>query len=115
MKPLAEKLLLNSKSKIIKHVIKNSSQDEATHLFKLLTENPEIIALIMAESSDGTFLIFGCNKINKNVDIRNAFKFAVSKLNGKGGGTSFCSQGHGEKFNLSDLENILNEAENLIK
>ncbi len=115
LKPLAEKLLLNRESKIIKHVIKNSSQDEATHLFKMLTENPEIIALIMAESSDGTFLIFGCNKINKNVDVRNAFKFAVSKLNGKGGGSSFCSQGHGEKFNLSDLENILNEAENLIK
>lgn len=116
--PLSENLKLNAEvfnnTKIITHVLKNSSQDEIKHLFRLLTDNDSnCVALIAGENSQGIFLTFGCNRNNKNIDVRNAFKYAISVLNGKGGGSAFCSQGWGN--NSNEIQNTLFDAKNILK
>ena len=96
LRPIAEELI-NSGEKIIVHVMNNSNQDEAKHLFRLLTENNNDIAVMLAcVTSEGAFLIFGTNKANKNIDVRPAFKTAINILEGRGGGNSFCAQGWGK-------------------
>ena len=119
LEPVAENLLKNSQThhdiKIISHVMQNSSQDEIKHLFRLLTEDPSHVALLAGENSDGVFLTFGCNRENKRVDVRAAFKDAISKLNGKGGGSGFCAQGWGKAANISELEKVLDEAKTILE
>ncbi len=95
--------------------MQNSSQDEIKHLFRLLTEDPSHVALLAGENSDGVFLTFGCNRENKRVDVRAAFKDAISKLNGKGGGSGFCAQGWGKAANISELEKVLDEAKTILE
>ncbi len=113
LKPLAKKLITDSNNKIIKHVMKDSSQDEIKHLFKLITElNHDVIALLACENSEGVFIMFGTNKNNKAVDVRLAFKKAITMLDGKGGGSSFSAQGWGK--NSQTLNDALDEAEKLL-
>lgn len=96
LRPIAESLLASGE-KVIVHVMSNSNQDEAKHLFKLITEsNHDAIALLACETSEGAFIIFGTNKANKKVDVRPAFKKAINILDGRGGGNSFCAQGWGK-------------------
>ena len=109
LKPIAESLLASGE-KVIVHVMSNSNQDEAKHLFKLITEsNHDAIVLLACETSEGAFIIFGTNKANKNVDVRPAFKKAINILEGRGGGNSFCAQGWGKN------PDKLNEALELAK
>lgn len=101
LKPAAEKLINNAEIfngyKIIRHVMKNSDQEEIKHLFRLLTDNNhDVIALLAGENDSGICLIFGTNRENKNVDVRPAFKKAINIVDGKGGGSSFCAQGFGK-------------------
>ena len=115
LRPLAENLIDNAKNKIVRHVMKNSSQDEVKHLFKLITEiDHEVAALLACENSEGVFIMFGTNKENKNVDVRPAFKKAVAILEGKGGGSSFSAQGFADVKNFETLDEALNEAEKIL-
>ncbi|MBQ7220966.1 MAG: hypothetical protein IJS28_08310 [Synergistaceae bacterium] len=101
MKPIAEALVSGAESlgsyKLVKHVMKSSGQDDVKHMFRLLTENHEVIALLAGESEEGIFLTFGTHKDNKDADVRGAFRKAIAALEGKGGGSAFCAQGWGRK------------------
>ena len=54
--------------------------------------------------------MFGTSRSNKNIDVRPAFKKAISILDGKGGGSSFNAQGWGK--NPEKIEEAFNAAEN---
>lgn len=116
LKPIAESLLASGE-KVIVNVMKNSSQDEVKHLFRLITENNnEAIVLLACETSEGAFIIFGTNKANKKVDVRPAFKKAINILDGRGGGNSFCAQGWGKNSDklIEALELAKSEMKNSI-
>ena len=117
LEPVAENLKFNSEifnnTKIITHVMQNSNQDEVKHLFRLLTVENNFAVLIAGVNSEGIFLTFGCNRENKNIDVRPAFKHAISKLEGKGGGSAFCAQGWGK--NSDEIQNIMFDATNILK
>lgn len=113
LKPIAEELVNNSETlgayKLVKHIMKSSGQDEVKHMFKLLTaDNHEVLALLAGVNNEGIFLTFGTHKENKSVDVRAAFRKAISELEGKGGGSSFCAQGWGK--NSERLTEILDNA-----
>ena len=93
--------------------MQDSSQDDVKHLFRLLTDENNYVALIAGVNSQGIFLTFGCNRENKNADVRAAFKYAISKLEGKGGDSAFCAQGWGK--NSDEIQNIMFDAANILK
>ena len=110
LKPLAEDLISKAENKIVRHVMKNSSQDDVKHLFKLITEaDGEVTALLAGENSEGVFVMFGTSRENKKIDVRPAFKKVMEAIGGKGGGSSFSSQGWGKDFQA--LDSALDEAE----
>ena len=115
LKPLAEQLINEAgANKVVKHVMRDSNQDEIKHLFKLITEiNHDVITLLACVNSEGVFIMFGTNKNNKNIDVRPAFKKAITILDGKGGGSSFSAQGWGK--NSDALDAALSEAEKLLQ
>ena len=111
LRPLAEDLIKKAENKIVRYVMKDSTQDDVKHLFRLITEiNHEAVALLACENSDGVFVMFGTNRENRNVDVRPAFKKAISILEGKGGGSSFSAQGFADAKNIEKLDGALNEA-----
>ena len=118
LKPIADSLLSSSEIcgqfKIVTHVMPHSSQDEIKHLFKLITDNDrEAIAVLAGVNEEGVFVIMGCNKENKKIDVRPAFRRAIELLGGKGGGSTFSAQGHGKN---SEAVNVaVNEAVNILK
>ena len=101
MRPVAEELVRNAKTlgdyKLVVHVMHSSGQDDVKHMFRLLTEKHDVIAVLAGENDEGVFLTFGTHKDNKNVDVRAAFRKAIMELEGKGGGSAFCAQGWGKK------------------
>lgn len=118
LEPVARELVNNAQAfgnnKLVRHVMKNSGQDEVKHLFRLLTaNNPEVAALLAGVSAQGTFIMFGCNRDNKSVDVRAAFRKAITLLEGKGGGSAFSAQGWGAKSELVDL--ALDEAVKILQ
>ena len=114
MKPIAENLIQNARDGIITHIMHGSDQEEIKRLFKLLTnENNGITAILAGVNDSGVFMIIGTNKENKNVDVRPAFKKAIEVLDGKGGGSSFCAQGHGK--NIEELNHAVDIAVSEIK
>ncbi len=117
LRPLAEDLINSAKDfanfRLVKHIIKDSSQDEIKHLFKLLTESDKnLVVLLASENHDGVFIMFGCNRENKNIDVRPAFKKVINILGGKGGGSAFSCQGFGNKSDL--LYSAMDEAINIL-
>ncbi|MBQ9419130.1 MAG: hypothetical protein IJU31_02000, partial [Synergistaceae bacterium] len=113
LRPLAEDLIRQNNSKIIRYVMKNSGQDDVKHLFRLITEtSSEAVVMLAGENDEGVFVMFGTNRENKNIDVRPAFRKAMEILGGKGGGSSFSAQGWGK--NSQALENALNEAQKLL-
>ena len=100
LKPIAESLVKDAEisggHKIVKHVMKQSNQDEAKHLFRLITEDKDAVAVLACVNDEGVFLIIGTDRGNKNVDVRPAFRKAIEILEGKGGGSSFSAQGWGK-------------------
>ena len=118
LKPLAELLLGNAEIcgqyRVVTHIMPNSSQDEIKHLFKLITDNDkDSIAFLAGVNEEGVFIMAGCNKENKNVDVRPAFRKAIEILGGKGGGTTFSAQGHGK--NSEAVNTAVNEAVKILK
>ena len=115
LKPLAESLIrdaeISGSHKIVSHVMNASTQDEAKHLFRLLTEDKEAIAVLACVNDDGVFLMIGTDRGNKNVDVRPAFRKAIELLEGKGGGSSFSAQGWGKNSQAvgEALDAALNE------
>ena len=112
LKPIAENLAASAENlggyKLVKHVMQ-SGQDEVKRMFKLLTESHhDVIALLAGVNEDGVFLTFGTHKENKAVDVRGAFRKAITELDGKGGGSGFCAQGWGK--NSDKLGRVLDEA-----
>ena len=119
LKPIAENLINNSESineyKLVKYIMRDSNQDDVKKMFRILTENHNVIAVIACENSDGVFITIGTHKENKNIDIRNAFKTAINILDGKGGGSKFCAQGWGKNHKLDEaIESAVNEIKNNI-
>ena len=113
LKPIAESLIENAEVsgglKIVRHIMKDSGQDEVKHMFRLLTDNNhDAAAFIAGENEQGVFLTFGTNRENKGVDVRQSFRKAINALDGKGGGSAFCAQGWGRKS--GDLEAVLDAA-----
>ena len=99
LKPIAEELVSQAESlgrhKLVKHVMQ-AGQDDVKHMFRLLTANKEVVAVIAGENSEGVFLTIGTHKENKDVDVRGAFKKAMDILEGRGGGSPACAQGWGK-------------------
>ena len=91
----------------------HSSQDEIKHLFKLITDNKDVITILAGENEEGVFIMAGCNKDNKNVDVRPAFRKMIEILGGKGGGSPFSAQGWGK--NSQAVNVAVNEAVNILK
>ncbi|MBR4196554.1 MAG: hypothetical protein IKQ95_07590 [Synergistaceae bacterium] len=118
LKPIAESLLKDAEicgqCRIISHIMPHSSQDETKHLFKLITDSDkEAIAILAGVNGEGVFVMAGCNKDNRNIDVRPAFRKAIEILGGKGGGSPFSAQGWGKN---SEAVNIaVNEAVNILK
>ena len=117
MRPVADELANSAESlggyKLVVHVMHSSGQEDVKHMFRLLTERHEVIALLAGENDEGVFLTFGTHKDNKNVDVRGAFRKAITALEGKGGGSSFCAQGWGKK--TQELGQVLNDAASELK
>ena len=90
-----------------------SNQDEAKHLFRLITEDKDAVAVLACVNDDGVFLIIGTDRGNKNVDVRPAFRKAIEILEGKGGGSSFSAQGWGK--NSQAVSEALDAALNELK
>ena len=112
MRPVAEELANSAETlggyKLVVHVMHSSGQDDVKHMFRLLTEKHDVIALLAGENDEGGFLTFGTHKDNKNIDVRPAFRKAITELEGKGGGSSFCAQGWGK--NSQTLDQVLDAA-----
>ena len=117
LKPIAEELVRNAETlggyKLVRHVMKSAGQDEVKHMFRLLTENHGVVAVLAGENSEGVFLTFGTHKENKGVDVRAAFKKAITELEGKGGGSAFCAQGWGK--DAAKIEDVLDTAVSELK
>ncbi|MBQ7196917.1 MAG: hypothetical protein IJS40_05865 [Synergistaceae bacterium] len=111
LRPLAEDLIKKAKNKIVRHVMKNSTQDDVKHLFRLITEiNHEAVVMLANVNAGGVFIMFGTNRENKNIDVRPAFKKAISILEGKGGGSAFSAQGFADAGKSEKLDEALDEA-----
>ena len=120
--PVAHELIENAQTfgnnKLVRHVMNDSSQDEIKHLFRLLTSNNhDVVALLAGVNTQGAFIMFGCNRDNKGVDVRAAFRKAITLLDGKGGGSAFSAQGWGSKSELINtaLDEAVNELANTKK
>ena len=117
LKPLADSLLndaeISGGYRIVRHIMKLSTQDEIKYLFRLITENKKVIALLSCVNDEGVFVMFGTDRANKDVDVRSAFRKAIGILDGKGGGSSFSAQGWGK--NSEHLNDALDTAVNELK
>ena len=117
LKPIADELVRNAESlgtyRLVKHVMKSSGQDEVKHMFRLLTENHEVVALLAGVNDEEVFLTFGTHKDNKGVDVRAAFKKAIAEVDGRGGGSAFFAQGCGK--NSAKLDEVLSGAVSELK
>lgn len=71
---------------IVVHCMDDASQDEMRMLFSALTSCDGIVAILGNQTDAGAFLMIGCAKTEKRIDVREAFKSASILINGKGGG-----------------------------
>ena len=92
--------------------IPNATQVELKQLFAHLTENPGVVVVLGGHNDTGAFLMMGCNKTQKGVDVREAFRTALTKISGKGGGGPCYAQGFGS--HTENLEEALKEASETI-
>ena len=117
LKPLADSLVkdaeISGTHKIVRHVMNDSSQDEAKHLFRLITADKDAIAVIACVNTEGVFVILGTDRGSKGVDVRPAFRKAIEILGGKGGGQPFSAQGWGK--NPQAVNEAVNAAVNELK
>ena len=117
LRPVAEELVNEAetlgKYRLVKYVMASSGQDDVKRMFRILTERHDVIAVLAGENEEGVFLTFGTHKDNKDIDVRSAFRKAITALEGKGGGSSFCAQGWGKK--TSSLGQVLEDAASGLK
>ena len=117
LKPIADSLLKDAEisggHKIVRHIMNHSSQDEAKHLFRLITEDKEAVAVIACVNDEGVFMMIGTDRGNKAADVRQAFRRAIGILGGKGGGTPFSAQGWGK--NAQAVNEAVDAAVNELK
>ena len=80
---------------LVTHVLEGAEQDDVKRLFKALTERRGVVALLAGIGTEAVSLIFGCNREDKKIDVREAFRKAVEMIGGKGGGAPFQAVGFG--------------------
>ena len=76
--------------------MQDTTQDEMKQIYAILTEQKGVVALLGGKTTAGVFLMFGCNKGEKRIDVREAFKNAIAMIGGKGGGGASYAQGVGQ-------------------
>lgn len=93
---------------LVRLALPETTQEEMKLLFACLTEQKGVAAVLGGRTGDGAFLLFGCNKAEKRVDVRPAFREAIAGIGGRGGGGACCAQGFGP--DAERLEEILTAA-----
>lgn len=81
---------------VVKHIMHDTTQDEMKQIYAILTGQKGVVVLLGGKTTAGAFLMFGCNKGEKRIDVREAFKKAITVLDGKGGGGASYAQGFGK-------------------
>lgn len=81
---------------IIKQTLEVTSQEELKKLYSILTEQKGVVAILGGKTKNGVILLMGCNKGEKRIDVRKAFRASISIVDGKGGGSACYSQGFGQ-------------------
>lgn len=97
---------------VVKHIMQDTTQDEMKQIYAILTEQKGVVALLGGKTTAGVFLMFGCNKGEKRIDVREAFKNAIAMIGGKGGGGASYAQGVGQDD--TQLSKAINAAADII-
>lgn len=97
---------------VVKHIMQDTTQDEMKQIYGILTEEKGVVALLGGKTETGALLMFGCNKGEKRIDVREAFKKAIAIIDGKGGGGASYAQGFGK--NTAQLSEAIDAAAELI-
>ena len=93
---------------VIKKIYEKSDLKHIGKIAEKLVENEKTIALFAVKSVDKSNLIFASSKDNKNVDMNELLKDAITLIDGRGGGSKFLAQGGGKKSN--NLESTIDYA-----
>lgn len=93
---------------VIKKIYEKSDLKHIGKIAEKLVENEKTIALFAIKSVDKSNLIFASSKDNKNVDMNELLKDAITLIDGRGGGSKFLAQGGGKKSN--NLESTIDYA-----
>jgi len=78
---------------IVAHILEDTTQETMKQFFSLIVRHRGVALLLGGKTSSGAFLMFGCSKDEKRIDVRDAFKSAITLINGKGGGSATYAQG----------------------
>lgn len=97
---------------VVKHIMQDTTQDEMKQIYAILTEQKGVVVLLGCKTTAGAFLMFGCNKGEKRIDVQEAFKQAITVIDGKGGGGASYAQGFGK--DNTQLSEAIDAAANLI-
>ncbi|MDO5000891.1 MAG: alanyl-tRNA editing protein [Eubacteriales bacterium] len=98
---------------IVMHTMQDTTQDEMKQLYACLTEQKGVAVLLGGKTPAGAFLMFGCSKGEKRIDVRPAFKDAIDMIGGKGGGGASYAQGFGA--NAAQLSTAIKVAGEIIE
>lgn len=98
---------------IVSHVLPDTSLEEMKMLYAELTKDKGVVALLGGATQDGAYLMFGCHKAEKKMDVREAFKCALAIIEGKGGGGASYAQGFG--VDNSKLQMAIHSANEVLK
>jgi alanyl-tRNA synthetase len=93
---------------VIRGVLDDTNPEELRGLATRLTEEKSVAVLLGGGVPGGAALVFGCNRSEKGLDVRNAFAAGIAIIEGKGGGNSVLSQGAGPRADL--LEDAMDRA-----
>lgn len=85
--------------KVVKKIYDEYDTRQVSKIAEKLVENQKTIALFAVKSVDKSNLIFASSKDNKNVDMSELLKDAITLIDGRGGGSKFLAQGGGKKSN----------------
>ena len=98
---------------MVKQIMADTTREQMQQLFATLTEQKGVAALLGGITPDGAYLMFGCNKTEKRVDVRDAFQAVLPMIEGKGGGGPSYAQGFGPK--TAELSKAVDAALEIIK
>lgn len=98
---------------VVRRILPDTTQEEMKQLFILLTGQKGIAVLLGGRTYAGAFLMFGCNKAEKRIDVRPAFQDAIAKIGGKGGGGPCYAQGFG--LDTEQLSTAVETAKEIIE